>query len=163
MNEQPENLKSASELAAEGETHLENWLTSQSEMPEDGDDALGQSQEAAVRDKMALAAQREKMGLPQPDAEKGPEQQEQIENTAGFDRAVKDGRIDEAEDWLMANRERGDANWLDHRSRSIFKARHQRGDYIGAKRMVELADTEEKIALRKARLEEVSGIPYDQI
>ncbi len=98
-----------------------------------------------------------------PEAEKTPEQQEQIENTTGFERALAEGQLDEAEQWLMENRDRGDARWLDHRSLSLFRARRQISDFAGAKKMVELADGSDAQAGRRAVLEKESGLPFDEI
>lgn len=88
---------------------------------------------------------------------------EKIEDTKTFSEAVANGNLEEAEKWLLDNKERYDARWLDHRSYELFKAYRNNGDYQAAKRMVELANGENAIAGRKAVLEKESGIPYDEI
>lgn len=98
-----------------------------------------------------------------PSVESGPEQEKTIENTDGFKDAVSEGRLEEAENWLMTNQNRGDARWLDHRSSELFKAYREQGDYQSAKKMVELGKDERVIEDRKKKLEEESGLPFEQI
>ena len=91
------------------------------------------------------------------------EQESTIENTATFKEAVESGDLDQAEAWLTENLEYSDKRWLDHRSRELFKAYRQIGDWAGAKRMIDLASDEDGKEGRKKVLEKEAGIPYDEI
>lgn len=91
---------------------------------------------------------------------------ENIQDTASFDRAVIEGRIQEAEDWLLTAKDTkyiGNDRWLRHRSETLYHLYRDAGDFVAAKRMVEiLAEGEAKDA-RKINLSLIAKKPYEQI
>jgi len=86
-----------------------------------------------------------------------------IENTSSFQEAIEQGNLEEAENWLIENKDNYDARWLDHRSLELFRAYRAKMDYVSAKKMVELADSEVNITNRRNKLAEEAGIPYEEI
>jgi len=93
------------------------------------------------------------------------EKESNIENTTSFQEAIAAGNLSQAEAWLdqAQGQEKYDARWTDHRERELFRAYYQTQDWVGAKRIVEKTKNPESQAGRKARLEELSGLKYDQI
>ena len=91
-----------------------------------------------------------------------------IRHTADFQQALKEGRLQEAEAWLNAEKTAPstpshDERWADHRERELFQAYYKLQDWVSAKRVVESSvwDTSKNGRIR--RLEELSGMRYDQI
>lgn len=74
------------------------------------------------------------------EAENNTEQEKGIENTRGFQEAITSGDTAKAEVWLKenSNNEKYDARWLDHRSRDLFRAYRDSGDFEGAQRMIDI-------------------------
>ncbi|PLX25532.1 hypothetical protein C0580_02310 [Candidatus Parcubacteria bacterium] len=97
--------------------------------------------------------------------EDGVEKEISIESTTSFQEAIANGSLEQAETWLeeAKNLEQYDDRWLDHRERDLFKAYYQAEDWIGAKRIVEKTKNPDSQAGRKARLEELSGMKYEEI
>lgn len=107
-------------------------------------------------------------GNPEVDEKKQQDQERRenmIEDTAGFCKALEDGKLEEAEHWLgqASQLEKYDDRWLDHRQRELFKAFCAKKDWIGAKRVVEATKDEMSREGRKARLEELSEMKYEEI
>ncbi len=93
----------------------------------------------------------------------------QISTTSEFQTAIAAGQLEAAETWLNGirlnpeNWPQYDARWLDHRERELFRALCKAHYWSGAKRIVEVtADPTSKIG-RLNRLEELSGLKYDQV
>jgi len=92
---------------------------------------------------------------------------EAMKNTAEFRDALNSGRLAEAENFLnkVASNPNQfpqyDERWLDHRQRELFQAFYKVKDWQGAKRVVESDSRSQEE--RKARLEELSGMNYDEI
>lgn len=91
-----------------------------------------------------------------------------IESTAGFTQALEAGRLEEAEKWLEAEKANPtkpghDQHWADHRERELFQAYYQRKDWVSAKRVAENSVQDSSKQGRIQRLEELSGLSYDQI
>ncbi|MBT4209871.1 MAG: hypothetical protein HOE19_03090 [Candidatus Komeilibacteria bacterium] len=102
------------------------------------------AQKVGAEDIDALAAQRESMGLEQvtQDAnETSVEQEEGIENTKDFDKAIISGDTAKAEAWLESVKDgkyENNERWLDHRSGDLFRAYRDTGDFDGAQRMIDI-------------------------
>jgi len=92
-----------------------------------------------------------------------------MKNTAEFRGALDGGRLAEAEDFLTevsSNPDKFpqyDERWLDHRQRELFQVFYKSEDWQGAKRVVEATKDAHSQDGRKARLEELSGLDYDEI
>lgn len=93
---------------------------------------------------------------PQNDAE----QENEITDTQNFERSVEIGQLEKAESWLMENKDRHDARWLDHRSLTLFRAHRANKDWTSAKRMIDLAQDENGRRGRRLKLAEESGETY---
>jgi len=93
------------------------------------------------------------------------EKETSIDSTSSFKEAVDAGNLAQAEDWLdqAQNEEKYDDRWLDHRQRELFRAYYQIKDWVGAKRIVEKTKDPDSKAGRITRLEELSGLKYDEI
>ena len=92
----------------------------------------------------------------------------EVKDTKSFREALKFD-IGAAEEWLNQIRldraghpQYGDRE-LDHRERELFQAFCSVGDWAGAKRVVEVTADPMVKKNRMKRLEELSGLPYDQI
>ena len=102
------------------------------------------------------------------EGEKVEQQENIIENTAGFKKAVSEGRLQEAEDWLLSaykndERYKDKVDWLDHSSRKLFQAYYTNKDWANAKRMVDLGKDEDSKQGRRDKLAEEAGILFDEI
>lgn len=92
-----------------------------------------------------------------------------MKNTAEFRDALNQGRLQEAEGFLneVANNPEQfpqyDDRWLDHRQRELFQEFYKIKDWQGAKRVVEATNDQRSKDGRKAKLEELSGMKYDEI
>ena len=163
MPDENRELKSTQELLGQGQSDLEKRLSARelTEAPET-EVLLEQRRQAEIEDATNLAAQREFMGLAEPDKL---EKHGKIEDTATFQETISLGNLDIAANWLIANanNEKYDARWLDHRSRELFKAARQAKNWSLAKQMVELASNQDDIAGRRKVLEQESGLLYEQI
>lgn len=97
------------------------------------------------------------------------EKERVMKNTAEFRKALEDGSLKEAEDFLAevaSNPDKFpqyDERWLDHRQRELFQAFYAKEDWRGAKRIVEETRDERSREGRINRLEELSGMDYEQI
>ena len=92
-----------------------------------------------------------------------------MKNTAEFRAALDSGKLSEAENFLTEVASspdqfpQYDERWLDHRQRELFQAFYKAEDWQGAKRVVEATKDARSQEGRKARLEELSGMNYDEI
>lgn len=92
-----------------------------------------------------------------------------MKNTAEFRDALDSGKLSEAENFLTevaSNPDQFpqyDERWLDHRQRELFQAFYKAEDWQGAKRVVESTKDARSQEGRKARLEELSGMKFDEI
>jgi len=92
-----------------------------------------------------------------------------MENTADFRDALDNKDFDNAEKFLTevaSNPEKFpqyDDRWVDHRQRELFQSYYKVEDWQGAKRVVEATKDSRSYAGRKARLEELSEMKYDEI
>jgi len=92
-----------------------------------------------------------------------------MKNTAEFRAALDDGQLEEAESFLnevASNPDQFsqyDERWLDHRQRELFQAFYGEKDWEGAKRVVEATKDPRSKEGRVNRLEELSGIAYEEI
>ncbi|MBA3046806.1 hypothetical protein KKC83_01075 [Patescibacteria group bacterium] len=92
-----------------------------------------------------------------------------MKNTAEFRSALDSGKMEEAENFLnevSSNPDefpQYDERWLDHRQRELFQSYYKAEDWISAKRIVELTKDLRSQDGRKARLEELSGMKYEEI
>jgi hypothetical protein len=93
----------------------------------------------------------------------------QLKNTSDF-RDALDKEVPEAAGSFLKelknNREKHlhyDDRWFDHREREVFKNYCQRGDWFAAKRIVESSLDVRSKEGRMKRLEELSGIKYEEI
>ncbi len=92
-----------------------------------------------------------------------------MKNTAEFRDALDRGKLLEAEKFLTevaSNPDQFpqyDERWLDHRQRELFQAFYKIKDWQGAKRVVEATKDSRSQDGRKARLEELSGLKYEEI
>lgn len=92
-----------------------------------------------------------------------------INNTAEFETAIENGRIDEAEKFLedvKNNREefnQYDDRWVDHQERKLFKAYYTAKDWASAKRIVESSILDSSKEGRKKRLADLSIMKYEDI
>ena len=98
------------------------------------------------------------------------EQEEKVmKNTAEFRNALNENRLEEAERFLTevaSNPDKFsqyDARWLDHRQRELFQSFYKEEDWQGAKRVVEATADIRSRDGRKFRLEELSGISFEEI
>lgn len=94
------------------------------------------------------------------------EQLEAIKDTAGFDKAIIEGRVQEAEDWLLTAKDTkyiGNDRWLRHRSETLYHLYRDSGDFAAAKRMVEILAEGEAKDGRKMNLSSIAKRPYEQI
>jgi len=88
--------------------------------------------------------------------------------TADFYQAVAQGKLQEAEAWLEAEKSKPttpghDKRWADHRERELFRVYCARRDWISAKRVVESSIFNSSRQGRIRRLKQLSGRPYHQI
>jgi len=88
------------------------------------------------------------------------EQTKKITDVDGFNEAIKSGNLEEAEIWLIENKDQYDARWLDHRSLTLFRGYRENKDWEGAKRMISLAQDENGRRGRRLKLAEESGESY---
>lgn len=166
MSDENKELKSTQELLGQGQSDLERRLSARelTEAPQ-AEVLLEQRRQAEIEDATNLAAQRESMGLAT-ERESDIEKLETIQNTDGFDKAIKEGRTGEAEKWFLAVKDTkyaGNERWLRHRSETLYHLYRDAGDFIAAKRMIEiLADGEAKDG-RKRDLSLIAQKPYEQI
>ncbi|MCF7819848.1 MAG: hypothetical protein K9M44_00050 [Candidatus Pacebacteria bacterium] len=92
-----------------------------------------------------------------------------MKNTTEFRDALDSGKLFEAESFLTevaSNPDQFpqyDERWLDHRQRELFQAFYKAEDWQGAKRVVEATKDARSQEGRKVRLEELSGMKYDEI
>ncbi|MCF7795112.1 hypothetical protein K9M50_02035 [Patescibacteria group bacterium] len=92
-----------------------------------------------------------------------------MKNTGEFRKALETGNLNEAENFLnevASNPEsfpQYDERWLDHRQRELFQSFYQAEDWQGAKRVVEVTADALSQQGRKDRLEELSGLNYEEI
>jgi hypothetical protein len=93
----------------------------------------------------------------------------EMKNTGEFRKALETGSLNEAENFLSevaSNSEKFpqyDQRWLDHRQRELFQSFYKIQDWQGAKRVIESTVDVLSQQGRKARLEELSGLNYDEI
>jgi|AntRauTorcE11897_2_1112592.scaffolds.fasta_scaffold07256_4 hypothetical protein len=92
-----------------------------------------------------------------------------LNNTENFREALESGNLVEAENFLndiASNPEKFpqyDERWLDHRQRELFQSYYKAEDWQGAKRVVEATADSQSQEGRRNRLEELSGLKYDEI
>jgi hypothetical protein len=125
-------------------------LKSASELAQTGGTALEANLDAKISD------------APEQDIE----QLEAIKDTAGFDKAIIEGRVQEAEDWLLKAKDTkyiGNDRWLRHRSETLYHLYREAGDFVAAKRMVEILAEGEAKDGRKMNLSLIAKRPYEQI
>lgn len=97
------------------------------------------------------------------------EKEKEIKNTAGFRETLDSGSLEKAEEFLTEVASNPDQfpqyddRWLDHRQRELFQSFYKSEDWQGAKRIVEATKDPRSYDGRKARLEELSGMKYDEI
>ncbi len=102
-------------------------------------------------------------------AEQEDKEKMEVKNTDTFLKALENGDLAVAEDFLndvASHPERYpnyDARWRDHRGRELFQAFYKREDWTGAKRVVEATEKPLSKEGRKKRLEELSGMKYEDI
>ncbi|MBU0620032.1 MAG: hypothetical protein V1768_03850 [Patescibacteria group bacterium] len=95
--------------------------------------------------------------------------EKEIFNTTEFRNALDQGSLFQAENFLqnVANNSdqfpQYDERWVDHRQRELFQAFYQAEDWSGAKRLVEATKDERSKDGRKKRLQELSGMKYEEI
>ncbi|MFP4514618.1 MAG: hypothetical protein ACLFNO_01275 [Parcubacteria group bacterium] len=95
--------------------------------------------------------------------------EDKMKNTNEFREALSTGKLEEAEQFLQnvfenpENFPNYDERWLDHRQRELFQSFYQMQDWQGAKRIVENTKDVGSQEGRKARLEELSGLKYEEI
>lgn len=93
----------------------------------------------------------------------------EMKNTAEFRSALEAGKLNEAEDFLnsVANNPdkfpQYDDRWLDHRQRELFQEFYKIKDWQGAKRVIKATKDQLSKSGSTARLEELSGMKYDEI
>jgi hypothetical protein len=93
----------------------------------------------------------------------------EMKNTGDFRKALEIGNLNEAEDFLNEvaldpeQFPQYDERWLDHRQRELFQAFYKVEDWQGAKRVVESTVDVLSQQGRKDRLEELSGLNYEEI
>ena len=91
-----------------------------------------------------------------------------VEDTASF-RAALESAPEQAEQWLnqvKANRVKFpqyDDRWIDHRERELFQAYCRTADWSAAKRVAEATSDPKSKEGRARRLQELSGIVYEQL
>ena len=106
-----------------------------------------------------------------PKIEKGEQEMEKqiIESTAGFRKAIESGNLEEAEAWIdkiKSEREtfpQYDDRWVDHRERELFQVYYKKEDWAGAKKIVKNSINQTSREGRTMRLEELSGMKFDEI
>lgn len=92
-----------------------------------------------------------------------------MKNTAEFRSALDEGKLEEAESFLnnvAINPDQFsqyDDRWLDHRQRELFQEFYKIEDWSGAKRIIEATKDLRSKSGRITRLEELSGMKYDEI
>ncbi|HAM88647.1 MAG: hypothetical protein US83_C0012G0004 [Candidatus Falkowbacteria bacterium GW2011_GWC2_38_22] len=92
-----------------------------------------------------------------------------MKNTMEFRKALDKGKLLEAEKFLTdvaVNPEKYpqyDDRWLDDRQRELFQAFYKVENWQGAKRVVEATKDVYSKRGRKARLEELSGLKFEEI
>ena len=88
-----------------------------------------------------------------------------IDSTAKFDQALEVGCLKEAEEWFEKAKEmeRYNDKWIDHQERKLFQAYYEMKDWVNAKRIVEGSVWASSKEGRKRRLEELSGMQYEEI
>jgi len=86
---------------------------------------------------------------------------------AMFDKARKEGRLDDAFDLWMEIQSGPDgkkqADWCDHNSRFLFQDYRKKEDWVNAKRVCEATLRPESKTGRVAKLEEETNLKYDEI
>ncbi len=97
------------------------------------------------------------------------EKEEKMKNTADFREALGQGNLEAAEEFLKEvasnpeNFPQYDDRWLDHRQRELFQAFYKREDWQGAKRVIEATRDPHSREGRIKRLEQLSGLRYEEI
>lgn len=103
----------------------------------------------------------------QPNSNEQDAEKVKIIDTASFQEAIYAENLEQAEAWLnniKANPpENYNDRWIDQRERELFRAYHEAGDYVSAKRIVESSINAASKTTRIARLAEVSGQAYESI
>lgn len=89
----------------------------------------------------------------------------EINSTSDFQKAIEQGLLAQAEEWLLAQEigKKYDERWRDHQERALFKAYYAKQDWASAKRIVELSIKPKSKEDRIKRLQELSGKNYEEI
>ena len=97
----------------------------------------------------------------------------EITNTEEFKIALEKGRLKEAEKFLLTAQKNPNEyqpqlgidvhEWIDHRQRELFQAFYRQEDWQGAKRIIEATEKDISKKGRIARIEELSGMNYEDI
>ncbi len=89
------------------------------------------------------------------------------EAKAMFNTAREEGRLDDAFNlWIEIQsdvEEKKQADWCDHNSRYLFQDYYNRKDWVNTKRVCEATMKLASKVGRINRLEELSGLKYDEI
>ena len=89
------------------------------------------------------------------------EKDKMLKNTAEFRKALDEGRLEEAENFLKevaSNPDKFsqyDERWLDHRQRELFQSFCEIKDWTGAERVIEATKDSRSQEGRKTRLKEL--------
>ncbi|MDD5749508.1 MAG: hypothetical protein PHO91_01850 [Patescibacteria group bacterium] len=86
--------------------------------------------------------------------------------TSYFKALLEAGQFDEAEAWVMTNKDgkyAGNTDWLKHVSGPLFKQYRAKQDWVNAKRMVEMLPEDQDKENRRQKLAQEAGQPYEQI
>ena len=92
-----------------------------------------------------------------------------MKNTTEFRNALEKGNLEEAEKFLIEVAAKPDKfpqyddRWPDHRQRELFQAFYKTKDWPGAKRVIEATKDPGSQEGRISRLEELSGLKFDEI
>lgn len=88
-----------------------------------------------------------------------------IDSTARFDKALQAGILEEAERWFEEAKgmEKYDDSWIDQQERKLFQTYYKMKDWENAKRIVESSIWAGSRKGRIKRLEELSGMRYEDI
>ena len=91
-----------------------------------------------------------------------------ITDTASFLQAVLNGQLAKAEAWLNQQKASPakpgyDQRWVDHRERELFRAYYSRADWPSAKHIVEGSALPSSKEGRGERLQNLSGLKYEDI
>ena len=123
------------------------------------------SQAAQKADAEELANLRESLGLPQNNesapSEIDPKKEALIKERSLFEAELTAGNLESAEARLMSLKEKIELRELDHKSRSLYKAAKQSGNWDLAKRMIPLASDESGRRGRAEAWSKESGQTYD--